>query len=86
MPAVVPLKDKEIYEFKALSDGKSANRGTVREVYRFLRGSASSRDSGPFDAVKTLKARYYEEIRPYVPSKHEWHDETLNLWLQLIAR
>jgi hypothetical protein len=24
-------------------------------------------------------------VRPYLLSKHEWHDETLNLWLQLIA-
>jgi hypothetical protein len=34
---------------------------------------------------ETLKARYYEEVRPYLLSKHEWHDETLNLWIQLIA-
>jgi hypothetical protein len=34
---------------------------------------------------ETLRARYYEEVRPYLLSKHEWHDETLNLWLQLIA-
>lgn len=35
--------------------------------------------------AKTLRARYYEEVRPYILSKHEWHDETLNLWLQMIA-
>jgi hypothetical protein len=36
-----------------------------------------------FVNAETLKARYYEEVRPYLLSKHEWHDETLNLWLQL---
>jgi hypothetical protein len=29
---VAPLEDQEIYEFKALSQGKSANRGTVGEA------------------------------------------------------
>src|SRR6202022_3910400 len=27
-----------------------------------------------------LKARYLEEVRPYLLNKHEWHDQTLELW------
>jgi hypothetical protein len=32
-----------------------------------------------------LKARYLEEVRPYLLSKIEWHDRTLDLWVELIA-
>lgn len=28
-----------------------------------------------------LRARYYEELRPYLP-RAEWHDQTLQLWLE----
>lgn len=28
-----------------------------------------------------LRARYYEELRPYLPNV-EWHDQTLRLWLE----
>jgi hypothetical protein len=32
-----------------------------------------------------LKARYFEEVRPYLLNKHEWHDQTLELWIEMIA-
>jgi hypothetical protein len=32
-----------------------------------------------------LKARYLEEVRPYLLNKHEWHDQTLELWVEMIA-
>lgn len=31
-----------------------------------------------------LKARYFEEVRPYLLNKHEWHDQTLELWIEMI--
>jgi hypothetical protein len=36
------------------------------------------------DAVE-LKTRYLEEVRPYLLSKHSWHDRSLELWLEMIA-
>ena len=30
-----------------------------------------------------LRTRYYEELRPYLLSKHSWHDKTLELWLKM---
>ena len=38
-----------------------------------------------FVKAETLRARYFEEVRPCLSSKHEWHDKTLNLWIQMIA-
>ncbi|MFL6601268.1 MAG: hypothetical protein ACJ8R9_08035 [Steroidobacteraceae bacterium] len=32
-----------------------------------------------------LKARYLEEVRPYLLNKHEWHDQTFELWIEMIA-
>jgi hypothetical protein len=32
----------------------------------------------------TLKARYFEEVRPYLLSRESWHDQTLDLWLEMI--
>jgi hypothetical protein len=32
-----------------------------------------------------LKARYFEEVRPYLLSKLSWHDQTLDLWLGMIS-
>lgn len=32
-----------------------------------------------------LRARYQEEVRPYLLNKHEWHDQTLELWIEMIA-
>jgi hypothetical protein len=40
--------------------------------------------AGYIDA-NVLKTRYFEEVRPYLLSKIEWHDRTLNLWVDLIA-
>ncbi len=34
---------------------------------------------------QTLKARYYDEVRPYLLSRQSWHDQTLNLWLEMIS-
>ena len=31
-----------------------------------------------------LKARYLEEVRPYLLNKNEWHDHTLELWIEMI--
>jgi hypothetical protein len=33
---------------------------------------------------QNLKERYYAELRPYLLSKHTWHDKTLELWLQMV--
>lgn len=30
----------------------------------------------------TLRARYYEELRPYLLARHSWHDQTLDMWLE----
>ena len=32
-----------------------------------------------------LKARYFEEVRPYLLSRESWHDQTLELWLEMIS-
>ena len=40
--------------------------------------------AGLVDA-QTLKARYYEEVRPYLLSRESWHDKTLELWLEMIS-
>lgn len=34
--------------------------------------------------TRILKERYYAEHRPYLLSKHTWHDKTLALWLQMV--
>jgi hypothetical protein len=31
----------------------------------------------------TLKQRYARELRPYLLSKHSWHDKTLELWIEM---
>lgn len=30
-----------------------------------------------------FERRYHDELRPYLLSKHEWHDKTLQLWLEM---
>jgi hypothetical protein len=35
--------------------------------------------------TQALKARYYEEVRPYLLSRESWHDQTLDLWLEMIS-
>jgi hypothetical protein len=40
--------------------------------------------AGLVDA-QTLKARYFEEVRPYLLCRQSWHDQTLNLWLEMIS-
>jgi hypothetical protein len=32
----------------------------------------------------TLRARYFEEVRPYLLNRVEWHDQTLDLWVDMI--
>jgi len=39
--------------------------------------------AGLVDA-QALKARYFEEVRPYLLSRESWHDQTLDLWLEMI--
>jgi hypothetical protein len=36
-----------------------------------------------FVDLETLEKRYYEELRPYLLNKLEWHDKTLSLWLRI---
>jgi len=31
--------------------------------------------------LAVLETRYYEELRPYLLNKLDWHDKTLSLWL-----
>jgi hypothetical protein len=38
-----------------------------------------------FVDVQALKARYFEEVRPYLLSRQSWHDQTLDLWLEMIS-
>jgi Nucleotidyltransferase of unknown function (DUF6036) len=38
--------------------------------------------AGLLDA-KILKARYEEELRPYLTGNVEWHDKTARLWLEM---
>jgi hypothetical protein len=38
--------------------------------------------AGFLDA-KTLKSRYEEELRPYLPGNPDWHDKTAQLWLEM---
>jgi hypothetical protein len=40
--------------------------------------------AGLVDA-QTLKARYFEEVRPYLLNKQSWHDQTLGRWLEMIS-
>jgi hypothetical protein len=30
-----------------------------------------------------FQRRYHDELRPHLLSKHEWHDKTLQLWLEM---
>jgi hypothetical protein len=32
---------------------------------------------------RVLKQRYVDELRPYLLSKHAWHDKTLELWIKM---
>jgi hypothetical protein len=32
---------------------------------------------------QTLKERYFKELRPYLLNKVEWHDRTMELWLEI---
>ena len=38
-----------------------------------------------FIDARVLKERYFAEVRPYLLSKIEWHDRTLDLWVELIV-
>ena len=38
--------------------------------------------AGLIDRV-ALQQRYAEELRPYLLARHEWHDQTLTLWLAM---
>ena len=31
-----------------------------------------------------LRTRYFEEVRPYLLNRVEWHDQTLDLWVDMI--
>jgi hypothetical protein len=33
---------------------------------------------------ETLRERYPEELRPYLVGRIEWHDQTLDLWVEMI--
>jgi len=32
--------------------------------------------------AETLRQRYQDELRPYLLSRHSWHDQTLELWIE----
>jgi hypothetical protein len=36
-----------------------------------------------FIDLAAFKTRYREELRPYLLSRHEWHDQTMELWLSM---
>ncbi|MBS0395366.1 MAG: hypothetical protein JSR54_12110 [Proteobacteria bacterium] len=33
--------------------------------------------------VEALRVRYDAELRPYLLNRHDWHDQTLALWLRI---
>jgi len=35
--------------------------------------------------LETFKTRYFEELRPYLLTKQEWHDRTVQLWLEIAS-
>ena len=35
-----------------------------------------------FLSPEILRARYSDELRPYLLARHEWHDQTLEMWIQ----
>jgi hypothetical protein len=35
--------------------------------------------------LKAFKERYFEEVRPFLLAKLEWHDKTVELWLEMAA-
>jgi Nucleotidyltransferase of unknown function (DUF6036) len=35
--------------------------------------------------AQTLRARYFDEVRPHLLSRQSWHDQTLDLWLEMIS-
>jgi Nucleotidyltransferase of unknown function (DUF6036) len=35
--------------------------------------------------IEVLRTRYFDEVRPYLLNKHEWHDQTLELWIEMIS-
>lgn len=35
--------------------------------------------------LETFKARYFEELRPYLLTRQEWHDKTVELWLEIAS-
>ena len=34
--------------------------------------------------VDTLRERYKDEVRPFVTGTVSWHDQTLELWVEII--
>jgi hypothetical protein len=38
-----------------------------------------------FVDAQALKARYFEEVRPYLLGRESWHDQTLDLWLEMVS-
>jgi hypothetical protein len=53
-------------------------RNSERDREDFL-GLASA---GLLD-LEAFQTRYREELRPYLLSRHEWHDQTVEFWLKL---
>ena len=35
--------------------------------------------------LETFKTRYVEELRPYLLTKQEWHDRTVEFWLEIAS-
>ena len=33
-------------------------------------------------SATTLRRRYQDELRPYLLSRHSWHDQTLEMWIE----
>jgi hypothetical protein len=40
--------------------------------------------SGQID-LEVLRARYLVELRPYLLTRESWHDQTLDLWVDIAA-
>lgn len=35
--------------------------------------------------LAAFRQRYHDELRPYLLTRHEWHDQALDLWLRLVV-
>jgi hypothetical protein len=72
-----PADDLELLADLALS---KVERNGDRDREDFLRLTRAGLVN-----LETFKTRYFEELRPYLLTKQEWHDRTVQLWLEIAS-